>query len=260
MQIRCPRCGRTPDPADIDLASNRALCRPCGELFPLPDTASPAARAPSTDVEHRPSDLSYTESFEPGRARIKLTPSRLIALPMLLLSLFFVGMAVAAFAGLLHSSHGQAAPSFIVVPQLGIGLFVLWLSLSRLLNTVTISIEGGRFVVRQGPVPARGIDIPISEIDGFDVVESRKSQGKTSWNVRALTKEGKARKLPLLIDAPEHVKYVAARLTAALANARETTGYRDEAWRFRAPAAVETVEEPVEEAPVSESRTGTRAR
>ena len=41
MQIHCPRCGVAVPGADINLASNLAVCRPCGEVIPL--GSAPAA-------------------------------------------------------------------------------------------------------------------------------------------------------------------------------------------------------------------------
>jgi hypothetical protein len=212
-------------------------------------------------LDERPGDLTYDEAVEPGRARIALAPSRRLAIPRLLLAFFWDAILIGFYGGMLSSPKPNHPGLFFPIPHVPIGLFLTWTALARLLNTVAISFEAGRFAVRQGPIPGRGLDVPLDAIDSFDFhfQESPRGGGKVKWSVRVLTKDGKARRLPLVIDRPEHVQYVAARLSAALATVCEPTGYRDEPWRFRAPAASMRAEA-VEEAPLSEPGRATRAR
>ena len=66
MRVECPRCHEAIAGADVDLASHLAVCRPCGEVFPLAaalaerPTAALVA-APAAGALYRPTDLSWSE-------------------------------------------------------------------------------------------------------------------------------------------------------------------------------------------------------
>jgi hypothetical protein len=233
MQITCPRCARPIPGDDIDLALGRALCRPCGELFPLPAvgdgplahaTASPLSRP--LDRPHRPADLRWSERIEGKRAQFSLTPPRLAALPLLGFALLWNAFLVFWYT---NAFTRPGAPSVLFwFPLLHVcaGAFVTWLALTRLLNSSRFTLDPDSFTLESGPVPQRGAREPASNVERFEVT-SRISRGSTSWTLRMLTRDGRAVRLWLPISGEEHSRFVAERLNAALQAVREPAGYRE---------------------------------
>ena len=222
MQVICPRCGQVATGSAIDLANNRAICRPCGELFTLP-TASAGALAVAE--AHRPADLQWSEQMEGRVSRMQLSPPRGAAIPIL-------GFAAVWDVFLLNWYHlafsGKNTPWLMFVfPMLhvGAGVFITWWGLVKALNSSRFTIDGESFELRNGPIPERGARESTRNIDRFDVQENRGNRS-SSWTLRMLTADGRAVSVSLPIDAQPHLMYVAARLNAALASVREPQTYR----------------------------------
>jgi hypothetical protein len=193
----------------------------------LPEVATRQARVLAIDGAHRPADLKWSERVDGTRAAFALAPSRIAAIPLLVFATFWDGILFVIYVGMFRSPKTPLFALLFPLIHVAAGVFVTWMALTALLNTARLTLGGGRFVLRQGPVPARGLSLPIEEIDGFDVVESRGSKGRVSWAARVLTKDGQARKLSLPISGAEHVGFVIGRLNEALARLRQPTGYRE---------------------------------
>jgi hypothetical protein len=93
--------------------------------------------------------------------------------------------------------------------------------------------------------PGKRVEEQIYNVAAFDVAQVAAGWfssarigsrgGKTPWQLRLLTRAVVARRLPIAIDDVEHLRYIADRLNATLAEMREPIGYRDE--RVLPPAA-----------------------
>jgi hypothetical protein len=212
----------------VDLAANRALCRACSELFPLPALLAPAVDALAPlDPDHRPTDLRWTEHLDARAARFALAPSRAAAIPLLAFAAIWDGFLVVFYTALASSPKTPIFAFLFPLLHVGAGAFITWQGLTTLLNTTRIAIDTERLTVGAGPVPARSARLETRSIERFDVTTTRGRRGGTSSTVRALTRDGLAVKLPLPLSSEEHARFVAARLTAVLGSIREPTGYRD---------------------------------
>jgi len=229
MKVLCPKCARPVAGDDIELAANRALCKPCGELFTLPadGLALRGSAALVVDTAHQPDDLDWSERRDAKGIQYVLAPPRLAALPLLVFAGIWDSFIVFFYVGLVRSAR---APGFaLAFPLLHVaaGFFITWLALVKTLNRSRLTLDRTTFRLEHAPIPARGARLPSSEIERFEVTESRSSRGSSSWTIRVLTRDGKATRLSLPIDQRDHIAFVAAKLNAALAESREPTAYRD---------------------------------
>ncbi len=232
MKVACPVCACPVSGEDVDLPQARALCRPCGELFPLsavPAPLVPVQPAPiATSSDHRPEALGWAERVDGPRVEIALTPARLSALPLFLFTLFWDGFLVVWYVT--ASRHPLSGMFLFPLLHVGAGVYLTYNALVRLLNRSHFAFDRASFLLASGPIPQRGAHEATDNIDRFDVAESStsfKRRGTKAWGVRMLTREGKAVSLSLPIAAETEASFVAARLNAALATAREPIAYRE---------------------------------
>lgn len=228
MRVVCSKCQQPVAGADIDLAANRALCRPCGELFAIPGGSAIAPAQVSAlanvDATHVPVDLKWTERIAPKYALFTLAPSRMLAVPILVFALVWDSFIITFYTAMAHGKGPTIAFLFPLI-HVGVGIFVTWFGLTRMFNTSRLMLDSSQFDLKSGPIPARNAHIAIDLIDQFDAIETRGNRG-TSWAVRVLTRDDRARKLALPVDQREHALFVAAKLNEALATLRTPVGYR----------------------------------
>ena len=227
MRVVCIKCNQAVAGADIDLATNRALCRPCGELFAIPASVGSSMLASSTtvDTSYVPADLKLTEKIDATAARFVLTPSRMAAIPLLIFAAVWNTFLITFYTAMAHSKGPKIAFLFPTL-HLFAGIFVTYMGLTRLLNTWRLTLDKSWLELAVGPIPGRGVRVPFDTIDRFDAIESRGSKGSVSWTVRVLTSDEKARKLSLPITQQEHATFIAAKLNHALVTLRTPIGYR----------------------------------
>ncbi|MGO9711688.1 MAG: hypothetical protein ACLQBL_22680 [Polyangiaceae bacterium] len=118
-------------------------------------------------------------------------------------------------------------------------------ALFRLLVVSRFELSPRGFVLEHARFPGKRVEERIYDVAGFDVAQVAAgrlsptrfgSHGwRTPWQLRLLTRAGVARRLPIAIDDVEHLRYIADRLNATLAELRAPIGYRDE--RMLPPAA-----------------------
>jgi hypothetical protein len=232
MKVLCPKCGRPVAGEDIELSANRALCKPCGEIFPLPP-AVVALAGPSAVLAEvpLPSDLEWSERKEgAGMTRTTqyiLAPPRLAALPLLVFAGIWDSFIVFFYVGMMRSSRTPGFALLFPLLHVAAGVFITWLALVKTLNRSRVTFDRTTFRLEHSPIPARGASFPTSEIERFEATESRSNRGSSTWTLRVLTRDGKATRLSLPIDQRDHVAFVGAKLNAALAEVREPSAYRD---------------------------------
>jgi len=165
----------------------------------------------------RPKDLEWSERVTGRETSFVLTPSRLNAIPILVFASLWDSFFVMLWAGLARAHAPQRAFLFPIA-HAAVGAFVSWLALARCFNVTRVSLSLAELVVRHGPIPTRGLRLPTESVDHFEVYE-RPNKSNASV-VRAVTREGGAVDLALILDGRDEVAYVATRLNAALATAR----------------------------------------
>jgi len=213
MKIHCPRCNQAIVGEDIDLAKDRALCRPCGELFslssPQPVNAEAVRRA-------RPTDLRADVRHEGDSLVVSVTPERASALFGLAFSTVWFGFLFFWYSNALaHPSPSHVALWFPLL-HVGAGFYMLWGTLRTLFNTTTLTLDRDALVVREGPVPAGGAcDERTLAIARFAAgTRAMKRRGTTSnvAVVNAITQDGRA----VCLDETEHAEWLAAELNEHL--------------------------------------------
>lgn len=255
MQIVCPRCGVAVAGDSIDVAHGRAVCKPCGELFALPDfgrgpggelAVMPATElAPPLAVEEalsgprtafRPATLNWHETQLAGRQEFSLAPRRLLALPLLGFAgvwnafLFF-------WYSIALSGHGGPSNVMLWFPLLHVaaGVFITYLGLTKLFNRARFSIDRERVSFRVGPIPQRGgrVDEPTANVRGFDVWKNESAARNNTrgfavtYQVRLLTEDRRSITLPFDAADAEQAAWIATRLNGALDELRAPHSYRD---------------------------------
>jgi hypothetical protein len=189
------------------------VCRGCSEIFALPEVSA----VPLAPIALRPDELSWAEevSLDGGWSASASLP-RAPGWYQLGFGLFFTAVSLPfalVIIGLLHFA---------------VGVTVLYGGLCTLLNAVETSIAGGRFRFRQRPLPRGSIDEPIDAVAGFSPCLIPRGRfgirigGGTAGQreVRMATTDGRSVRIPFDLPDERHAAFVAARLNAAVTQAR----------------------------------------
>jgi hypothetical protein len=167
----------------------------------------------------RPSDLEWSESVAGRESKIVFTPSRLQAVPLLVGASLWDSFFVMLWMGLSRVHAPQRAFLFPIAHAL-VGVVVTWMALARTMNVLRITVNATELTITQGPIPRPSVRIPVASLDHFDVQDGRGLFGEVR-RVRVVLRDGRATRLDLALDGLDEVAFVAARLNAALAAARE---------------------------------------
>lgn len=236
MRVDCPRCGQVIAGVDVDLKSQLAVCRPCGEVVSL--AAALALRppvqleaAPSGGVLYRPIDLAWLE--EPnasGASTVVVTPPRTAAVPLAAWSLVWVALCLCWLPLLVE--HPPVLVLLFPFVHFVLAAKAVYRAACGLVNRIVVGIDGSGFVFLRRPIrEGRDVREPRSNVAGFEassLVLRRTMGGATvRWGVLLLTRDRRA--IPLYFDFIDasHAKYATARLTQLLADThRDDAPYR----------------------------------
>ena len=213
MRVICPSCKAAIPGADIDLARGAAVCRPCGEVVPLPGVQSAAAiRA------YKPASLRMEERVDGDAYVATLAPNRLAAFPLLFFCLFWDGFLAVWYA--MAIGHGVWLFALFGLGHLAVGVYVTHQALVTLLNVRTLRLGDGRVSFRSSPVPLAGnLDAALDEVDAFAMV-SRSNRGAVTHVLVANLVNGTQRKLGFTTSDPAQVAYVVDSFNDALRRLR----------------------------------------
>ncbi len=231
VRVECPRCHEAIAGVDVNLASQLAVCRPCGEVVFLKAAlaVSPPDALATIPIEtavllYRPTDLSWSEgATNAGIARVTVAPSRRAAAPLFVSALFW-DVLFLCWTPLLVE---QPPAIFFLLPflHLLLALSVTHRAFCALLNKVNVSFEEGEFSFLRRPIRQDGdVREPIANIVGFEAVSglarAHGSSPRVRWGLHLLTRDGRA--VPLRFDFADafHARYAAARLTQMLTEAQ----------------------------------------
>jgi hypothetical protein len=235
MQVLCPRCSKPIPGVDIDLATQSAVCRPCGEIIPLAVKAAPLAVAPPTAL-YRPTDLSWAEMSDAGGAwTVTMTPPRAAAITILVFAVFWDGFLVFWYAMAASSKHAPIVMMLFPLLHVAAGLLITHAALCGLINRATLRLGAEAFEFRRGPIPQGGaVREPTMNIAGFEaamlqggaMLRARGQASRPTWGVHVLTRDGRAVPVKLGFQEQPHAAYAAARLSQMLADAQQRATYR----------------------------------
>lgn len=183
VQLLCPRCGTVLAGEAIDLAKSIAVCRPCGEIVPLPTRSElvPVDEPLAPARKYRPTTYPFHELELNGAWEARIAGERMSSLPILGFSLFWN-----AFVTFWIWGAAQASVFFALfgTPFALVGAGMLYRALVGLLNTRSVRIADGTFVVQSGPIPTRGgIHVAVDRIESV-TTEVRMSRTRTGWSQR----------------------------------------------------------------------------
>lgn len=224
MQLVCPKCGVAITGADIDLGRGIGVCRPCGELVPLPSAGvgGPFIAPTAAAVVYRPEDFRIVEDTSDTRYVAAIAPSRLAALPLLFFALFWDGFMIVWYA-IAITGHVWVMGLFGLL-HLGVGIAMTYSVLVKLFNTTRLRIENGRLHFGSGPIPKRGkVDLPVDAIDSFTVgskLQTTRNTERMVFFLEANLAAGTKKQLPLEVDDQPSLEYACYRFNEALANAK----------------------------------------
>jgi hypothetical protein len=237
MRLICPSCKHAVLGADIDLQRGVGICRPCGEIVPLggPDAAL-AVRTPSAlanvSPRYRPNDFTLIELSEANSFVATVPPNRLKALPLVGFAVFWNGFML-VWNGIALGSGAWFMSVFSIL-HVSVGVLVAYKALVGLFNAHRISMENGRFLAKNGPIPASGkLDVPLANVDSFSteqkVVENRRSTS-IEHKVVANLSSGVSHPIALGTLSSASAEYVVDRLNTELARIKQGehgSAYRD---------------------------------
>jgi hypothetical protein len=241
MRVECPRCGQAIGGGEVDLASQRAVCRVCSEVvsLALPPAAQPSvalAPVPPAGALYRPTDLSWIEEpCDAGAWRVTFTASRLVAVPLLFFALFWDGCLVFWYAMALKAGPPPAIMVLFPLIHVAAGVFITYLALCALLNRTTVRIDRDAFAFTRRPIPQRGdVSEPTPNVVGleawqssFGAMRADANGQRARWGAHLLTRDGRAIPLRFAFSDVSHARFAAARLTQMVAEAqRGDRGYR----------------------------------
>jgi hypothetical protein len=220
MKITCPACAQPIAGADIDLASRRAVCRPCSELIFLPAALAVAPRAAAVD-HHRPVGMVASESEERGCFSIGFRAQQRTAIARTIGGLPF-GLLFSAIAMLFFSIHEIAAWGAVFAVVATAGFALAGLGIAGLRHTgIALGAEG----LRYDPPVGRGLALPLAALRGF-AAALMAGRSTWAWGLRVFTIDNQSLLLPLELPLEEQARSLAARLNRALEEARTPQTYR----------------------------------
>ncbi len=210
MNDPCPRCGASLPLSAIATALDLARCPACDEVIDLRSKAtSPVLAVPPPEgwvVEGRGSDLT-----------VRWRWARLQTLFLLPFAVFWNGILLTAAAGLSEGfTHPEKLLFGLLVPHVWVGVGLAYYSVATLFNTTTVSARFGRVTVKVGPLPWRGNrELDAKDLTQLFVVERRGNRGAVSFDVCALTRDGRRQQL-VTVPQPDQATFIERRVEQAL--------------------------------------------
>lgn len=210
MTDLCPRC-RAPLPVSaISTALEVARCPSCETVIDLRASAKSSALAAPTperwEVTGTGPDLSIRWRW--------FRASSLFLIPF---ALFWNGILVTMAAGVSEGfRHPERLLVGLVVPHVWVGVGLAYACVANLLNSTTITSRFGRLTVKVGPLPWRGNRaFDANDLSQLFVVERRGNRGATTFDVCAVTRDGRRQQL-VNLPQPDQAAFVERRVEQAL--------------------------------------------
>jgi hypothetical protein len=223
VQVLCPQCANAIPGADFDLARGIAVCRPCGEIVPLPSFASTAlaiaSPAHAPPKLYKPAGFRFIEIADGDRYEASVPPNRVRALPGVFFCLFWDAFMIVWYG--IAFTKGIWPMALFGLLHLGAGIFMTHRTLVALFNTRRVRIADGVIAWKSGPIPTRGnFEVPLDGIDGFVAREKTSSKSTTTF-VGANLANGTMRELDVTDGDAPGAEYAAESFNDALARARQ---------------------------------------
>jgi hypothetical protein len=216
---------------DVNIVRMVAKCRACQSVFAFqaqlsaepPPTAAPAPHAATTmsaiatvpmppGIEvHREASAAagdYRTAHVP-KPKLRIVRrwfafTHLVVLGFAFFWNLFVGVwMIRALVGNAETMAIFAIPHFVV------GIVLLYVGLTGLLNRTVIEIDRGTLTVRHGPIPAWGNrDIPVHELKQLFTLEKRGGKGGRSYELLAVAHTGPTITLAKGMTDPQQALYL----------------------------------------------------
>ena len=221
--LNCHVC-RTPfPPEDLSQSQGIAFCRRCQTLIRLDRHQPGAPRHPVAAAGFRPQvALPVGWDIQPTTQELRIVYHWFSATSFLLLflCLFWFGFLVMWLTRAHQLPPAGPGLWFLSLLQIGIGLFLSYITLAGFLNTTTITVKQGHLTVVHAPLPWFQPP-PLRTADITQLFVRRVSVGKQHsrrevYSVWAQLRQGREVKLMYGLEAPEQALFVEQQLEAFL--------------------------------------------
>lgn len=234
VAFKCPNCASPLKADDWDTASGIIKCSYCRALSTIPAREPSASSPGERDYSRPPVPLPPGLTVEESALGLTIQ-RRWFAWFVLLLIPFCIawdGFLLFWYSVALKPGAPWIAAVFPLV-HVTVGVALTYFTLATLFNRTVIRVESGRLSIRHSPIPWMGnADLDASNLDQLYCKEKthrNKSGVSYTYEVWAVLREGKSRKLLSTSMEQDQALYIEQRLEQAL-------GIRDrrvagEVWR-----------------------------
>lgn len=219
MALTCPSCQVPFRPQDLDLERSVARCAQCSSAMDLAWQDDGPTRLAHPLRPRVPIPERFVDREEAGRYVISWPWFK----PQLLLQLLFViawnSFLYVWYRGALDNEKTNWGQILFPIAHVAVGVTLTYSTLAGFLNRTTIETTRGRLKISHGPVPWLGRELPVSSIQQI-FCEARVVNGEnnstTYYDVSALLKDGKKRKLITNLTDLDQALFVEQRLEKAM--------------------------------------------
>jgi hypothetical protein len=214
MNITCPKCSRTISGENISVKDGYAQCDECHSVYTLSElSASGMASSGFSDFRrpevNMPKGIEKTLDFD--GLTLKRSWRDVAAFIMIPMTLFWNGFLVVWIS--IALSTGEYLMLAFASIHIAVGIFLIYSTIARLVNTTVIKISVGQITVKQGPIPwPTPKPLEHHEVRQFygkkRVTRSSSGGSSTRYELRVLTSDGKDRKLLSGFTSREQVLYI----------------------------------------------------
>ena len=148
MKVTCPKCRRSIDADDVNVATDVAVCRECNEVFVLSLLRDGGASEPLVDLDAPPSGTwcrATLEGFEVGAST-----RHPIALFLVPLMIFVSGGSLGMYGSQIASGEFDLFMSLFGIPLLLISVIFWTFALMAVCGKVRVTVDGNRGEVFTG--------------------------------------------------------------------------------------------------------------
>lgn len=218
MHVFCTSCGVQIPAADLNIETAMARCRACNAVFSFADALAqetvvrPARGEAECGAQRKADEIPLPNGVRVddlgGVLRLR---RRWFNVETVLLLFFCVTWdSFLVFWYSVALTHRDVPWIMIVFPAafVAVGVGMTYSVLCGLFNRTVVEVGNGVFSIRHGPLPWRGNrTIPAAELEQLYCRRVAESRGSSTYELHALTTDGKKLKLLSGLSKPEDAWY-----------------------------------------------------
>ena len=216
LEMKCPQCGAPVSPEQVDPDTGMATCRYCEAVFRVDEPDRSA-------IWNKPMPMGMPNNFtvedEGTRLRIQRRWFNWSAIFILGFAVVWNAIIWTVFMpnfGRVRFGTGGGFGQLFLVPFVLVGLGMAVHGLASLLNTTTVTVDHSALLIQHRPIPYPGNRLAAGDIQQLytkkRVSTSSSSSGgsrtSVSYELRAITQDGREKKLLGGLDTAEQAQYI----------------------------------------------------